>query len=398
MVTTDKKIIAQILTRSVADIIVRQELIKKLTSGQQLVCKLGIDPTGPLLHIGHMIPIRKLREFQKLGHHVVLIVGDYTARIGDPTGRDKMREPLTKDQIQKNLETYQKQISLILDLNETKFRYQTEWYDDFGLEKIMELAGLFSVQQMLERDMFQKRIKNEQPIGIHEFLYPLLQGYDSVAIQADIEFGGTDQTFNLLAGRTIQTHFKQRPQNILTTELLEGTDGRKMSKTFGNFIAVQDTPSDMFGKVMSLADELIVRYFLLATDVTMEEIHDMEKKMREGANPRNMKARLAQEIVTLYHGAVAAEKAAQEFDRIFKNHSHPTNMPGITLTKTKLTWPEILLETKLAPSKTEARRLIAQNAVKLNGQKLAATEKPVSLKNNDIIQVGKRKFIKIILP
>ena len=359
-----------LLERGVAEVIVKKDLAARLRSGKKLVCKLGIDPTGADVHIGHMVVIRKLRAFQQAGHDVVIIVGDYTARIGDPSGRDKMREPLTVEKIGANLKTFQQQIGKVLDVGKTRFAYQTEWYDKFGLADMLELAGLFTVQQMLERDMFQKRLKAERPIGIHEFMYPFLQGYDSVAVNADVEFGGTDQTFNLLAGRVVQQHFGQEPQAVLTVPLLEGLDGRKMSKSYGNYIGVFDAPKDMFGKVMSLKDDLIVRYFELTTDVPLVEVRKIAAGLKRGDNPRDAKARLAREMVTLYHDAAAAEAAEAEFNAVFRDKRAPSEMAEFVVRGGEpVMWIDVLVEAGVAASRGEARRLL--------------------------VQVGKRKFFKI---
>lgn len=394
---TDKKKIESLLSKGVAECIVKMHLKKKLLSGKKLICKLGIDPTGADLHIGHMVVIRKLREFQELGHQIVIIVGDYTARIGDPTGRDKMREPLTSEQIEVNMKTWKEQIGKILDPQKTKFEYQTKWFDAFNLQNILELAGLFSVQQLLERDMFQRRIKNDQPIGLHEFMYPLLQGYDSVAIKADIEFGGTDQTFNLLAGRPIQEYFHQEPQDILTVPLLEGLDGRKMSKTFQNHIPVMADAHDMYGKVMSLKDDLIVRYFELTTHTSIEEIQEIKKELERGENPRNVKARLARAIVGIYHGSHASIDAEKEFDAVFRDKSIPSEIPEFTPRVNPALLVEVIYDAHIVPSKSDAKRMFQQGAVALNNTKVQMWDKPHTLKNGDIIRVGKRKFLKIVL-
>lgn len=391
-----KKTIQELLSRGVEKVIVREHLEKRLMKGDILRLKLGIDPTGADLHIGHMVAIRKLRAFQELGHKIVIIIGDYTARIGDPTGRDKMREPLTKEQIYVNFKTYKKQIGKILDLDATEFRYQSEWFDKARIANVIEWAGIFTVQQMLDRDMYQHRFKEGVPIGLHEFLYPLMQGYDSVAIRSDIEFGGNDQEFNLLVGRTMQEHFKQPAQDILTTALLLGTDGRKMSKTYNNYIGVMDAPSEMFGKVMSASDEVICDYFKLCTDVPMEEINEMERAMKSGAlNPRDAKARLGREIVEIYHGGKVAREAEAEFEKIFKDREKPSEMRVFQAKKSTYLICELLVDAELAPSKTESRRLIDQRGVKIDDAVIDDWKKEVAVRNGMVVQVGKRKFVKI---
>lgn len=389
--------IQELLTRGVEKIIVKENLEKKLEQGEKLNLKFGIDPTGSQIHIGHMVVIRKLRAFQELGHTVTIIVGDYTARIGDPTGRDKMREPLTEKQVYDNLKTYKNQFGKILDPQKTKYIYQSEWFDKANLKDILEWAGIFTVQQMIDRDMYQRRLKKGHPIGLHEFLYPLMQGYDSVAIKADVEFGGRDQEFNLLIGRTMQEHFGQKPQDILTTKLLVGTDGRKMSKTYNNYISVTENPFNMFGKVMSAIDDVIIDYFILATDVPLEEIKKIERGIKNKTlNPKDAKARLAREIVSIYHGKKEAQKAQEEFEKVFKNKQKPSDMPKHKLKKSKYTLPELLLDSKLVKSKSEAKRIIEQKGVRVNDKIMDDWKIEIEPKTGTIIQVGKRKFVKLI--
>ena len=385
-----------LLARGVEKIIVKEHLEKAVKSGKKLRLKLGIDPTGADLHIGHMVAIRKLRAFQELGHKVIIIVGDYTARIGDPSGRDKMREPLTKEKIYENLKTYKKQIGKILDVDKTEFAYQSEWFDKKNIQDVIEWASIFTLQQMIARDMYQRRMKEGNPIGLHEFLYPLLQGYDSVAIRSDVEFGGNDQEFNLLVGRTMQEHFKQRPQDILTISLLIGTDGRKMSKTYNNYIGVMDAPSKMFGKVMSASDEVIGDYFTLCTDVAMDEIAEIDRAMKNGSlNPRDAKARLAREIVTIYHSAKTAREAEAEFEKIFKQKEKPSEMPVFLAKKSRYLITDFLSDAGLASSKTEARRLVEQRGVKIDDIVLDDWKKEIVVQDGMVVQVGKRKFVKI---
>ncbi len=386
-----------LLARGVEKIIVKEHFKKTLKSGKKLRLKLGIDPTGADLHIGHMVAIRKLRAFQELGHKIIIIVGDYTAQIGDPTGRDKMREPLTKEKVYENLKTYKKQIVKILDVDKTQFVYQSEWFDKTTLRDIFEWTGIFTVQQMLDRDMYQRRMKEGSPISIQEFLYPIMQGYDSIAIRADVEFGGSDQEFNLLVGRTMQEHFVQPPQDILTTSLLLGTDGRKMSKTYNNYIGVMETAQEMFGKVMSASDAVILDYFTLCTDVPMNEIAEMDREMKKGSlNPRDAKAHLAREIVTIYHSVKAAREAEAEFEKIFKQKEKPSDISVFKIKKSRYLICDFLLETGLASSKAEARRLIEQRGVKIDDVVIDEWKQEIAVRDGTVAQVGKRKFVKIV--
>lgn len=387
---------SELLTRGVEKVIVKDHLEKRLSAGDKLRLKLGIDPTGSDIHIGHMVVLRKLAAFQKLGHQVIIIVGDYTARIGDPSGRDKMRKTLTKDQVYKNLETYQKQIGKILNLDQTRFAYQSEWFDKVNLTDVLEWAGIFTVQQMIDREMYQKRIKEGNPIGVHEFMYPLMQGYDSVAIKADVEFGGSDQEFNLLVGRTMQERFSQKPQDILTTALLIGTDGRKMSKTYNNYIGVMEGPVQMFGKVMSAIDDIIIDYFRLTTDVPMSEIQEIDRRIKDGSlNPRDAKARLAREIVSIYHGPNDAIAAEKEFEQIFKNKGRPSKMPKFKTSKSTYLIFDLLRDAKLSDSKAEAKRLVEQGGVKINDKIIDDWQTPIDICQGMIVQVGKRRFMEI---
>jgi tyrosyl-tRNA synthetase len=300
----DKKVkINELLKRGVEQIIVKDSLIKKLNSGKSLRIKLGVDPTAPRFHLGHTVVLRKLKQFQDLGHQVIFLVGDFTARIGDPSNKLSARKPLEKKDIQKNIETYKEQVGKVLDLSKVEFRHNSEWHQDMDFAELFGLASLFTVNQMLERDMFQERMKKKKPLWIHELLYPILQGYDSVALQADVELGGTDQTFNMLTARTIQPKYSQNSQDIMTAQLLEGTDGKeKMSMSVGNTIDLMDSSQEMFGKVMSIIDQLIIKYFTLLTDVLIEEINDFSKALKRGENPRDYKTKLALELVSMYHG------------------------------------------------------------------------------------------------
>ncbi len=393
---TDK--VTEVLTRGVQEIIVKRSLAQKLNAGKPLRVKLGIDPTAPKLHVGHTVVLRKLRQFQELGHQIIFLVGDFTARIGDPTDKLAARKPLTEKEIKQNMKSYASLAGRVLDMDKTEVRYNSEWHNRMDFAELFQLASYFTVNQMMERDMFQKRMAQHKPLWIHELMYPILQGYDSVALQADVELGGTDQTFNVLAAREIQPHYHQPPQDIMTVPLLEGTDGKeKMSKSVGNTIDIDDTPTDMYGKVMSIPDPLIIKYFKLVTDVSLDEITLFEREMKDGSNPRDYKARLARELVTLYHSKAAATKAEKEFAKVFKDKASPTDMPTFAVPKVgNFDIVSIMVETKLAPSKSEARRLVQQGAVTFDGMKIDDWQIKVRVAPGMILQVGKRKFIKFI--
>lgn len=383
--------IKDILTRGVEEIIERESFIKKLKSGKPLRIKFGIDPTSPDIHLGNAVILRKLKQFQQLGHQIILIVGDFTAQIGDPSDKEAMRQPLSAGEIKENIKTYKEQVSKILDLKKTGFVYNGKWLSKLNFQEILaKLANQFTVAGMLERENFTARYKSGKPIGLHEFLYPLMQGYDSAVVKADLEIGGTDQKFNMLAGRDIQRAYEQIPQDIMTLTLLPGTDGRKMSKSYGNSIGITDEPNEMYGKIMSLKDDLIPQYFKLC-------VEKIEKKIRnKKLNPRDAKAKLAKEIVALYHGKIAAEKAEREFNKIFRKKELPSEIPSVKIPAKKIDILDLLLKSKLAPSKSEARRLILQKAVKINDEVQTDWRKIVAHEKGTIIQVGKRKFAKII--
>lgn len=390
--------IKELLGRGVEQVIVKDSLAKKLVSDKRLRVKLGVDPTSPDLHLGHTVVLRKLRQFQELGHKVVFLVGDFTARIGDPSDKLSVRQPLSPKDIQKNMETYKKQVGKILDLSKVEIRYNTEWHQNMDFCELFQLASLFTVNQMLERDMFQERMKRKKPLWVHEILYPILQGYDSVALRADVEIGGTDQTFNMLTARTVQPYYQQPPQDVLTCALIEGTDGQaKMSKSVGNTINILEKPSEMFGQIMSLPDNLIIKYFTLLTDISNQEIVELGKTMEKGANPRDYKARLARELVALYHGQPAAIKAGAEFDRVFREKQAPSKIPEYKIKEEgSFTILDIVIETGLAPSKSEARRLIEQGAVEFDGLQIKDWRKKVKVVSGMVLKVGKRKFVKLV--
>ncbi len=387
--------IKKVLRRGVAELISEKNIRNKLSSGKKLRVKLGIDATGYDLHIGHAVPLRKLKAFQDLGHQVVLIIGDYTTRIGDPSGLDKSRPQLSESEVEKHAKDYVDQASLILDKEKTEVRWQSEWFEDFDLQTVIDLTSKATLAQVLSHETFKNRLKKGLPLSTHEVIYPFLQGYDSVAVKADIEIGGIDQKFNLLMGREIQRSFNQPSQDIMTLNYLMGSDGRKMSKTFNNYIALKDSPKEMYGKVMSIADDLIIDYFTLATEVPLIEIEEIKKSLSSGDNPRDHKARLAREIVILYHSKKEAEKAEKEFDKVFKNKELPSDIPVFTPTKSKLPIMDLLVGSGMTDSKSEARRLIEQGGVSINEKRVEDSKKEISFKKNDIIKVGKRKFLKI---
>lgn len=322
----------ELLTRGVSEVIPADELTKKFESSEPMKIYYGVDPTGPQIHIGHAVVLRKLREFQDLGHHIILLIGDFTARIGDPTDKDAARTVLTHEEVLANANTYQEQAAKILDFdgdNPAVLDYNSKWLDELKFQDVLELSSEFTVQQMLERDMFEKRLRDGKPIHVHEFMYPIMQGYDSVAMEVDMEMGGSDQLFNMLAGRTLLKSRTGKEKVVMTFELLEGTDGRKMSKSYNNIIGVTDEPADMFGKVMSLKDELIPRYFELATDVPMSTVKEAAERLKT-ENPRDLKVELAREIVTMYHSADDAASAEQAFFKVFADKGRPDDIPTYT--------------------------------------------------------------------
>ena len=385
-----------LLDRGVSDVIVRKELEKKLASGKKLNVKLGIDPSGADLHIGHMVVIKKLREFQEAGHKIFLLFGNFTGQIGDPTDKLNSRKPKTQEELEKNAKKYIKQAGKILDTKNIEVVWNADWLSKMTLADVTSLAQTFTVHQMLERDMYQERIKKDHPIYLHEFLYPLMQGYDSVEIKADIELGGTDQTFNLLAGRTIQKAYGQEPQSVITVPLLIGTDGSdKMGKSLDNYIGVDESPKDMFGKTMSIPDDLILDYFELATYVPAGEIAAAKELMENGENPRNFKVKLAKELVTLYHSAEEAEKAEEDFVNQFQKKEIPDDIETKKLKEANWILTDLLAETGLTSSKSEARRMIEQGGVKVDSEKVADIGEKIDISSEKLLQVGKRKFLKV---
>jgi tyrosyl-tRNA synthetase len=385
------------------EIIPEDELVKKIErsikTGKPLKVKLGCDPTKPDLHLGHSVVLRKLRHFQELGHIAVLIIGDFTAMIGDPSGRSKTRPQLSFEETRINGQTYFEQAKKILLPERVEIRYNSEWLGKMTFEDVIRLASKYTVARMLERDDFSKRYKSGEPISIHELLYPLAQAMDSVAIEADVELGGTDQKFNLLVGRDIQREFGQEPQVIITMPLLVGTDGvEKMSKSLDNYIAFNDPPFEMYGKTMSIPDELIYDYFLLTTDLSPTEIENIKKQLNDpSVNPRDLKRRLAWELVRMYHGVEEANKAQEEFDKIFVRKEIPEELEEFEIEQGdgKIRIVELLVQTGLANSKSEAKRLIQLGGVSIDGVKINDIDATVGLDKSFVIKVGKRKFLKI---
>jgi tyrosyl-tRNA synthetase len=393
-----KENLEELLSRGVEEIIVKSEVEKALKSGKQIRIYYGVDPSGPVIHLGHAVILRKLSKLQEMGHKIIFLIGDFTGMIGDPTDREAVRVPLTREQVLENAKTYKKQIAKFLNLsgkNAAEIRFNSEWNDKLSFKGVIELASRFTVQQLLERDMFQKRMAAKKPISLQEFMYPIVQGYDAVMLEADMQVGGTDQLFNMLQGRQLMKSLKNKNQTVMTFTLLEGTDGRKMSKSFNNVIAIEDEPNDMYGKVMSVKDELILQYFELATDVPMAEVKKVSKELESGKNPRDLKAKLAYEIVKLYHGEKAAEKAAENFQKTVVNKEVPTDIPAVDLLKKPMILADILVNNELAPSKSEARRLIEQGGVKVDGTAITDRGAEVTPYTGMVIQAGKRKFIKV---
>jgi len=395
-VITDPKKIKELLTRGVEEIIEEKSLLKKLRAGKPLRIKHGIDPTGPEIHIGRAVQFWKLRAFQELGHKIVLIIGDFTAQIGDASDKEAMRRPLSEKEVKENMRTYKSQIGKILDMEKVELRYNSEWLAKLKVKDILSLSMHFTAQQMIQRRNFKERWEKGKPIGLHELDYPLLQGYDSVVVKADVEIGGSDQLFNLKIGREIQKIFGQPPQDILTLKMLYGLDGRKMSTTWGNTITIPEKAEQMYGKIMSIKDELIPQYFELCTNVPLKEIEKFKKELRDQrVNPRDLKAKLAQEIVKLYWGEKRARTVAVEFSKVFQEKKLPSQIKKVEIEEKKICLLDLLVKTKLATSKSEAKRLILQGGVKINGKREQNWQKIVKIKKGQILQVGKRKFVKV---
>ena len=392
----------RLISHGVADLLPEDEFKKKLeksvATNTPLIIKLGLDPTAPDIHLGHTVVLRKLKLFQDFGHKVIILIGDFTARIGDPTGKSVTRPPLTEEQVVENAKTYQEQIFKVLDPEKTEVRFNSEWLSKLDFADVLKLASKYTVARMLERDDFHKRYTEGRPISIHEFMYPLMQGYDSIALKADVEFGGTDQTFNLLMGRHLQGEEGMPEQTIITMPILEGLDGvQKMSKSLGNYIGISEAPAEMYGKAMSIPDELMMRYFMLVTDMSIEEQEQLAKDLESGtAHPRDVKMKLAHTIVRLYHGEEAANFGQEEFVRVFQKHAMPTDIPEykVAITEEPVFVPQLLSDAGLTASNGEARRSIKAGAFKIDGEK--CNEEHIVLKDGMVLQVGKRKFIKIV--
>ena len=389
------------LKKGTVDVIREADLRKKLErsaiTGKPLRVKLGLDPTAPDIHVGHTVVIRKLKAFQDLGHTVIFLIGDFTGTIGDPSGKNVTRPPLVREEIDANAETYKRQMFKLLDPKKTELRFNGEWMDKFTAADFVKLCAKTTVKQILERDDFTKRMADEKPISLHELLYPLVQGYDSVALEADVELGGTDQKFNLLMGRNLQREFDQEPQVIITTPLLEGLDGvQKMSKSLGNYIGIEEPPNEMFGKVMSISDELMWKYYELLTDLSVSQISNLKLRCEGGAeNPRNVKVNLAKLIIRDFHSADAAMAAEDDFNRRFVQKEIPDEIEEKAIATGSYKLADLLADTGLAASKGEARRLIEQDGVKVNGEKTANVDVAID-SDGVLLQVGKRKFLKLI--
>jgi len=388
--------IDEILTRGVAEVINRENLKRKLVEGNPLRIKYGVDPTRPDIHLGHAVAMWKLKALQDLGHTIIFLIGDYTTKIGDPSGRNATRPILTDEEIKENAKTYFDQVGQILNMDKTEIRYNSEWFDKINFANVLNLFTKFTVAQIIERDDFTKRLKEGNDIGFQEMIYPLMQAYDSVELKADVEIGGTDQKFNILAGRDLQKKMGQNPQDIILMKLLVGTDGKiKMSKSTGNYVAVTDSANDMFGKVMSIPDSAIIEYYELATDVTQEAIDMIKKELDSGKNPRDIKAELAKLIVEKYHNAKEAEEAEAEFNRVFKNREMPTDIQTKKVSNSEINIIDLIIEVGFAESRSDARRLVEQGGVEVANQKITDPGQIVQIENEMILKVGKTRFTKL---
>ncbi|MFA6524461.1 MAG: tyrosine--tRNA ligase [Candidatus Paceibacterota bacterium] len=395
-VITDEKQIDDVLTRGVEDIFIKEDLKEKLLSGKKLRIKLGIDPTSPYIHLGRAVTLLKLKAFQDLGHHIVFIVGDYTAKIGDPSDKLEKRPMLTDEQIKSNLKKYIKQVALILDIKNVEVRYNSEWLKKMNFFEIGQLLECFTVQQMTKRRNFKERLDAGQDIFMVEFLYPALQGYDSVVVKADVEIGGFDQLFNLKAGRIVQKRYGQKEQDIMVLSMLEGTDGRKMSSSWGNIISVIDTPEEMFGKVMSLKDELITKYFLLTTNMGIDEINKIENSIKNGENPMIFKKILAKEIISFYHSKKEAEKAEENWENVFSKKEIPDEMEEVKCSAGDLL-ADVLVKNNILSSKGEWRRLVEGNAIHDLIENKHISDFNIKITKNLTLKIGKKRFVKIIV-
>ena len=387
-----------LIKRGADELLIESELVERLKSGRPLRVKAGFDPTAPDLHLGHTVLINKLKHFQDLGHHVMFLIGDFTGMIGDPSGKNAARPPLSREQVLQNAETYQQQVFKILDPDKTEICFNSSWIEPLGAAGMIKLAALHTVARMLERDDFAKRYRNNQPIAIHEFLYPLCQGYDSVAMKADVELGGTDQKFNLLVGRELQKHYGQAPQCVLMMPLLEGLDGiNKMSKSLGNYVGINEPPREIFGKLMSVSDELMWRYYDLLSFRSLEEVAALKRDIAGGRNPRDVKVLLAQEMVARFHGKTAADDALADFEARFSQGAIPDDIPEVLLSSVNgvLGIAQVLKQSGLTASTSEALRMVGQGGVKVDGAKIDDKNLEFPVASDFVVQVGKRKFARV---
>ncbi|MBC7327335.1 tyrosine--tRNA ligase [bacterium] len=403
MITPEKQV--ELLTRGCVEVITDEELVDKIKRKGRLTVKYGADPSAPDLHLGHSIPLRKLRQFQELGHRVIFIIGDFTAMIGDPTGVSSTRRQLSREEVQANAQTYLQQVGKILDLEKTEVVFNSQWFSRMSLEELINsLASKYTLARILERDDFATRFKNEKPIYIHELLYPLMQGYDSLMISADVEIGGTDQKFNMLVGRELQREVGQEPQIVMTLPLLEGLDGvAKMSKSLNNYVGLTEPPDVMFGKLMSISDELMWRYIELLTDTPPQEIEALKRKVGEGRlNPMEVKMKLAFDIVAMYHNEQLAQQAKREFEKVFRQRDIPSKLEEVVISKDylkdgKLWVVKLLVLSGFVNGAREAKRLISQGAVRINKQQISNPDEDIVIEDGMVVQIGKRKFFRVVL-
>jgi tyrosyl-tRNA synthetase len=388
--------IQEVLERAVAIVEVREDLEKLLRGDRRLRVKLGIDPTGPRIHIGRAVPLRKMRQFQLLGHQAVLVVGDFTARLGDASDKDATRPQLSAEVVRENMRHYEQQIGMVIDVDQAEFRYNSEWLEGMNFSDVVRLASHFTVAQMIQRENFSDRWEAGNPIGLHELLYPLMQGYDSVALGNDVELGSTDQLFNVMAGRKLQPVFGQPPQQILLTNMIMGTDGRKMSTSWGNTIFINDAPNDLFGKVMSISDPMIVPYLESCTSVPMAEVWRTADDLATGnAHPNEVKKHLAWAVVREYHGQAAADEALAEWNRVRSGRELPSDIPAVRVRDEEIGIVDLLLLTGVEPSKNQARRDIDQGGVSLNGQRITSAQERITPRDGDVLRVGKLRFVRL---
>lgn len=396
---TDENKIKELLTRGVEEVIVRKELEEKLKSGKQLRIKWGVDPSRPDIHLGHSVVLRKLKELQDMEHQVIFLIGDFTGMIGDPSGKSKTRPELSKETVINNYKSYFDQVGKILDMKKTEIRYNSEWYSHLTMDEILKIASKFTIARILERDDFSKRFKGGIDIALSEFMYPMMQAYDSLMLKADIEIGGNDQKFNILSGRELAKKMGEPPQNVLILPLLVGLDGvQKMSKSLDNYISLNESANSMFGKIMSIPDSLILNYFTLLTDASADELEKIKNNLNNpDLNPRDLKVRLAKEIVTMYHSVAEADEAEEEFNKIFRDKGIPSEIPEIKFSDKSLPVLDLLVKIKLASSKSDAKRLVEGKAVEIDGEIISDWKTMIEIKNGAVIRAGKRKFVKIVI-